>query len=1146
MQKTPPTLPIGPLYPHNTITPNPNNFLEHKRKRLNTTSSDLSSSEIIHCNLHPITPSIILPLFRISCHICNQTFISNSESNIIQCETCLFYFHTSCYYNFVSKETSYTTLSENHFFYQIKICEFCTLNKNTKCIECFQPIHSNIQLELTCEFCNNKLHYKCYGVPFLLIISRNIYWSRFEDKLQFKQILSEFNKENNDVLNYSSNQKMCLYSIMIKYNFSREQIDMLTKNIFIVCKYCLKNKPFQIIDEYNKHYSLVQLEPFDIPLHQLYVCNKYISGKDMKVYYYKPFGNISMRNCVNKIIFLENKNIIQWKKNKDYSVESSLFCRTMFNKDMELFYSHNQQKYLSNKELRIITNNQCRSKLHINNMNSFNNEETFQYIFNNNFNLPCIVFIDNYQHTKPKWKEFFNNYYPTIKLVFLNTHKPNSLYKLQYEYIYPTLYSNNKNNILIINIDSLQKNKNSYYYEILLLNAIKSKFILFYLSTLSTYLYSLKLIEKININLHLCSVYINFSISENKYISLKEVISSFITKLFGKYNYILKDKINSISIHNTNVFSLPKTYDDLLTIIKQLHNWEIELNLDDKLISEARKDFPFYFFHKKPTNYIYLKNLYYGIKPSIIFEEIHGNKDIINEEHNFISKLVRDYILHKLNTKNKKSFQLVENIEKNINTLEMLEIKLNKMKILLHNISECDIDSIYLIVGITEENRIKMINDYIKSNFQSKINVVNTFTFSKEEENELSNRLHLAKGKVIFIFLTSFFLCCNDLLLTFIFEKLEKSKYKIYYIYLSKSIEERLTQVFFEHCFGFWNYFTKKSTHKIINILIQWCNSEGNINHTNKYISNDNKKHLIVFSNNIYFYIENAINLFKTSNSISNQIRFESFNTWYYGDMKCFISNDLSVKKETIMEFTSTSNEQSIKNIFSEIPNQVTSKQENCNVIKDNISKLGFIQKVREHILTYILNKGIGLMNFQSEILNMKQHINKSFPFISTESIRFYIEFFLMMLNSKNQVQTIEQFQSFLFFNYPRAQIIRRMIMLNAIKMSLQESENIKDKILNFITDNKQNILGLFSFNKEYEQIIIEEFVNGIVIILNKCNEIGYDKIKEYINGDEFHKDFLNEVHSQFKEMLSNNKNKGIKITLFYNKLFTNICNELI
>ena len=70
----------------------------------------------------------------------------------------------------------------------------------------------------------------------------------------------------------------------------------------------------------------------------------------------------------------------------------------------------------------------------------------------------------------------------------------------------------------------------------------------------------------------------------------------------------------------------------------------------------------------------------------------------------------------------------------------------------------------------------------------------------------------------------------------------------------------------------------------------------------------------------------------------------------------------------------------------------------------------------------------------------MKQNINKSFPFISTESIRFYIEFFLMMLNSKNQVQTNEQFQNFLFFNYPRAQIIRRMIMLNAIKMILEKT----------------------------------------------------------------------------------------------------------
>ena len=202
MQKTLPTQSTEPLYPHKATTSNPKTLLNHKRIRLNRASSELSSNEMIHCNLHPITPSIILPLFRISCHICNQAFTSNSESNMIQCETCFFYFHTNCYYNFISKESSYTTPSKNNIPYRIKICEFCTLSKNAKCIECFQSINTDTQLELTCEFCNNKLHYKCYSVPFLLIISRNIYGSLFEDKLQFKQILSEFNKEDNDVLNY--------------------------------------------------------------------------------------------------------------------------------------------------------------------------------------------------------------------------------------------------------------------------------------------------------------------------------------------------------------------------------------------------------------------------------------------------------------------------------------------------------------------------------------------------------------------------------------------------------------------------------------------------------------------------------------------------------------------------------------------------------------------------------------------------------------------------------------------------------------------------------------------------------------------------------------------------------------------------------
>ena len=141
--------------------------------------------------------------------------------------------------------------------------------------------------------------------------------------------------------------------------------------------------------------------------------------------------------------------------------------------------------------------------------------------------------------------------------------------------------------------------------------------------------------------------------------------------------------------------------------------------------------------------------------------------------------------------------------------------------------------------------------------------------------------------------------------------------------------------------------------------------------------NNNNDKHLIVISNDIYFYIENAINIFKTSKSMSNKILFETFDTWHHEDMKCFISNNLSVKKEIMMEFKSTftfniSSEQHIKNIFTEIPNQVTSKQESCIIIKENILKLGFIQKVRENILAYILNKGIVFTNFKSEILNIK------------------------------------------------------------------------------------------------------------------------------------------------------------------------------
>lgn len=960
-----------------------------------------------------------------TCYICHRT---NVNSQYIQCDTCQSFFHSTCYYPLNSHQDKDTN---------IRLCSFCRMIKTNTCVICNKEIDKYNDLEVECEFCSSKMHYKCLDIPFNYFLLRYYYSKPFDtsrdDKNLYNKILKQLSQKEADILS-KKNQRQAYIDCIQKETKGYQHL--LT--LFSVCNFCIKKPKYNlntfIAKNENKRLVQVCFFPFNQNIHSLFVnttiyesineldYNIHINKEDIvsnsNIFAQSDLFKIKKIHCFNRIIETKcEKTILKWSNNV-YSIENHSFMRTIpeyMNLINQYIPEHSDTPYKAPDMViyrsEMIENDNCLTNVLLFAKNEDIYKSAFDSCIKNIFiqsykrfqddfyrskqiSPKYIIFIDRYQTMKKIYKERIHSKVKGVTIKTLNLKKRNSEDKLYLKLLRKDPRTGMFNIIPDILIISLECFKEPFMIQLLNLQVNAIVFLAEFQDSFKNITLFIKEMKIYQYDLPLLFIF---------YLSLLPIQSNNALLNFNKILFDRNDKriisnssFDPYSLYNCNLKFLPNTLDEYLFITQYKLHWYIDLEKNEIKFEHIKNDIRNYFS-----------------------DEIQVN--ILPDKANKVIRFIPIDYPFPIDINEKYTLQSVEDIN-DISSNTFMENYENKLKAVNEILSLYDRNIVQYVLILYSATNNKKDNDYYneKTNqFESSLsdsiarssfnNAFSCINIDKDCDHYGTIMKYKERYGVIVIIQFNVFVH-NPLYLNFLFSLSSDC----YQLYNNNTIEHDLLYAYFsclcirKKRIDFGKIIIQMHI-ELMNQIRTWYPSR--IDSDSVIRSDLRKDGIIVFGNDLFFYTVNGDYLFKKNK------------------MKLTLNESIDESAQEIEFVSETTNKDSVKltDFLKLNISQCKDKKEKISLIQNYFVENGLSPEVREYIVSFIACNSFNEEELNQKVNDLKKGIESEYHInIDITILRFYFEYILLVLYEDSIDEYISQF---LFTNDNRNELVMSIML---------------------------------------------------------------------------------------------------------------------
>ena len=964
-----------------------------------------------------------------TCHICHRT---NVNSSFIQCDTCQSFFHSTCYYPLYSHKGNTTN---------IRLCTFCRMIKTNTCVMCNKEIDINNDLEVQCEFCSSKMHYKCLDIPFNYFLLRYYYSKPFDtsrdEKNLYNKILKMLSQKESDILN-KKNQRQAYIDCIQKETKDYEHL----LKLFSVCNSCIKKPKYNlntfIAKNENKKLVQVCFFPFNQNIHSLFVndaiyenvneldYNIHINKEDIvnnsNIFAQSDLFKIKKIHSFNRIIETKcEKTILKWSNNV-YSIENHSFMKTIpeyMNLINQYISDHSDTPYIAPDMIiyrsEMIENDNCLTNVLLLAKNEDIYKSAFDSCIKNIFmqsymrfqhyyyrgkqiSPKYVIFIDRYQEMKKIYKERIHSKLNGVTIKTLNLKKRNAEDKLYLKLIRKDQRTGMFDLIPDILIISLEWFKEPFMIQLLNLQV---NGIVFLTEFQDSFKHITLFIKEMKIYRYVLPILFIF------YLSLLPIQSNKALLNFNKILFDRNDKkiisnssFDYYSLYNCNLKFLPKNLDEYLFITQYKLHWYIDIEKKDIQFENIKNDIINYFSDEIQVN----------IFPDKESKVIH----FIPVDYPFPIDIKEKYTLE--------SVEEINDISGNI-YMENYENKFKAVNAILSLYDRNTVQHVLILYSATNSKNNSTYYNERTNQFESALSdsianssFSNAFTcinIDRDLEYYATILKYKERFGVLVIIQFNVFVH-NIYYLNFLFSLSSDC----YQLYNNNTIEHDLLYAYFsclcirKKRIDFGKILIQMHI-ELMNQIRTWYPSRIDINSViRKYLRKDG---IIIFGNDSFFYTVNGDYLFKKNKmklTLNDSIE-ES--TQSIQDIESVNDNTIKTEKLKLTDFLK-------HNI-----RQCTEKREKISLLHNYFVESGLTQEVREYILSFISCNSFNEEELSQKVNDIKEAIEIEYHCnIDITILRFYFEYILLVLYEDSIDESISQF---LFTNDNRKELVMSIML---------------------------------------------------------------------------------------------------------------------